>query len=77
MGVVVVRDTRLVHAAVIGDEHSDVPVVLPTEAIELDGFRRSHAHDTFWCGLLLGGCGAQLAHKLYVDRQCSLSSRAC
>ncbi|MER5696103.1 hypothetical protein ACWDBO_29915 [Streptomyces mirabilis] len=56
--------------AVIGDEHSDVPVVLPTEAIELDGFRRSHAHDTFWCGLLLGGCGAQLAHKLYVDRQC-------
>lgn len=70
LGVVVVRDTRLVQTAVIGDEHSDVPIVLPTEAIELDGFRRSHAHDTFWCGLLLGGCGARLAHKLYVDRQC-------
>ncbi|MFF9286447.1 hypothetical protein [Streptomyces griseosporeus] len=64
------RDTRLVQTAVIGDEHSDVPVVLPTEAIELDVFRRAHAHDTFWCGLLLGGCGARLAHKLYVDRQC-------
>lgn len=63
------RDTRLVQTAVIGDEHSDVPVVLPTEAIELDVFRRAHAHDTFWCGLLLGGCGARLAHKLYVDRQ--------
>jgi hypothetical protein len=55
---------------VIGDEHSDVPVVLPTEAIALDGFRRAHAGDTFWCGVLLGGCGAQLAHKLYIDRQC-------
>ncbi|MFH8701895.1 hypothetical protein [Streptomyces chartreusis] len=64
------RDTRLVQTAVIGDEHSDVPVVLPTEAIQLDAFRRAHGHDTFWCGLLLGGCGAQLAHKLYVDRQC-------
>ncbi|MFF8177756.1 hypothetical protein [Streptomyces chartreusis] len=70
MGVVDVRDTRLVQTAVIGDEHSDVPIVLPTEAIGLDAFRRAHAHDTFWCGLLLGGCGAQLAHKLYVDRQC-------
>jgi hypothetical protein len=68
LGVVVVRDTRLVQTAVIGDEHSDVPVVLPTEAIELDIFRHSHEHDTFWCGLLLGGCGAQLAHK-HVDRQ--------
>jgi hypothetical protein len=47
-----------------------VPIVLPTGAIELDGFRRSHAHDTFWCGILLGGCGAHLAHKLYVDRKC-------
>ncbi|MQY40921.1 hypothetical protein SRB17_89540 [Streptomyces sp. RB17] len=51
------RDTRLVQTAVIGDEHSDVPVVLPTEAIEQDVFRRTHAHATFSCGLLLGGCG--------------------
>ncbi|MGW4898278.1 hypothetical protein ACWEQL_39475 [Kitasatospora sp. NPDC004240] len=66
----VVRDTRLVQTAVIGDEHSDVPIMLPTEAIELDVFRRAHQQDTFWCGLLLGGCGGQLATKLYVDRQC-------
>lgn len=65
-----VRDTRLVQTAVIGDEHSDVPILLPTEAIELDVFRRAHRQDTFWCGLLLGGCGGQLATKLYVDRQC-------
>ncbi|MFF7098078.1 hypothetical protein ACFY9A_37690 [Streptomyces rubradiris] len=64
------RDTRLVQTAVIGDEHSDVPIILPTEAIELDVFRRGHQQDTFWCGLLLGGCGDQLATKLYVDRQC-------
>ncbi|WP_424864342.1 hypothetical protein [Streptomyces sp. SAI-163] len=56
--------------AVIGDEHSDVPVVLPIEAIALDAFRRRHRGDSFWCGLLLGGCGARLADKLYIDRQC-------
>ncbi|MFJ5064604.1 hypothetical protein ACIP96_34940 [Streptomyces nigra] len=54
----------------IGNEHSDVPVVLPIAAIELDVFRRRHRGDSFWCGLLLGGCGARLADKLYVDRQC-------
>ncbi|MFJ2627646.1 hypothetical protein ACIO6T_30670 [Streptomyces sp. NPDC087532] len=54
----------------IGDEQSDVPVVLPTVAIELDAFRQLHRHETFWCGVLLGGCGARLADKLYVDRQC-------
>ncbi|WP_127452632.1 hypothetical protein [Streptomyces sp. B29(2018)] len=64
------RDSRLVQTAVIGDEHSDVPVVLPPEAIEVDVFRHAHEEDTFWCGVLLGGCGAQLATKLYVDRQC-------
>ncbi|MFH9418928.1 MULTISPECIES: hypothetical protein [Streptomyces] len=56
--------------AVIGNEHSDMPVVLPIEAIALDAFRRRHHGDSFWCGLLLGGCGARLADKLYVDRQC-------
>ncbi|MER5914993.1 hypothetical protein ABT124_32155 [Streptomyces sp. NPDC001982] len=64
------RDSRLVQTAVIGNEHSDVPVVLPIAAIELDAFRRRHRGDSFWCGLLLGGCGARLADKLYVDRQC-------
>ncbi|WP_328541103.1 zinc finger domain-containing protein [Streptomyces sp. NBC_00344] len=44
--------------------------MLPLEAIELDVFRRRHEHDTFWCGLLLGGCGVQLTTKLYTDRVC-------
>ncbi|MFD7558868.1 hypothetical protein ACFV9E_30580 [Streptomyces sp. NPDC059835] len=44
--------------------------MLPLEAIELDVFRRRHEHDTFWCGLLLGGCGIQLTTKLYTDRVC-------
>lgn len=38
-GDVGVWDTRLVQTAVIGDEHADVPVVLPAEAIKLDVFR--------------------------------------
>ncbi|MFE1413427.1 hypothetical protein ACFW6F_21900 [Streptomyces sp. NPDC058746] len=44
--------------------------MLPLEAIELDAFRQRHKHDTFWCGLLLGGCGIQLTTKLYTDRVC-------
>ncbi|MER6499242.1 hypothetical protein ABT218_07580 [Streptomyces sp. NPDC001455] len=44
--------------------------MLPMEAIELDAFRRSHEDDTFWCGILLGGCGGQLTTKLYTDRAC-------
>nr|WSX54202.1 hypothetical protein OG409_38015 [Streptomyces sp. NBC_00974] len=44
--------------------------MLPLEAIELDAFRRHHEHDTYWCGLLLGGCGVQLTTKLYTDRVC-------
>uniref|UniRef100_UPI002F9121F4 hypothetical protein n=1 Tax=Streptomyces sp. NBC_01562 TaxID=2975879 RepID=UPI002F9121F4 len=44
--------------------------MLPLEAIELDAFRRRHEHDTFWCGPLLGGCGVQLATRLYTDRVC-------
>ncbi|WP_326594199.1 hypothetical protein [Streptomyces sp. NBC_01294] len=44
--------------------------MLPLEAIELDAFRQRHEHDTFWCGLLLGGCGVQLTTKLYTDRVC-------
>ncbi|MGW1761841.1 hypothetical protein [Streptomyces mirabilis] len=42
-------------------------MTLPLEAIELDAFRRRHEHDTFWCGLLLGGRGLQLTTKLYTE----------
>ncbi|MET9694327.1 hypothetical protein ABZY81_38910 [Streptomyces sp. NPDC006514] len=44
--------------------------MLPLEAIELDAFRRRHEGDTYWCGVLLGGCGVQLTTKLYTDRVC-------
>ncbi|MCQ8772084.1 hypothetical protein [Streptomyces telluris] len=40
------------------------------KAIEVDAFRRRHENDSFWCGPLLGGCGAQLTTKLYTDRVC-------
>lgn len=44
---------------------------------QMDVFRHLHRGATFWCGLLLGGCGGQLTTKLYLDRVCSLSSSAC
>lgn len=63
-------DTRRIQTAVLGDAESEMPLLLPLEAIEVDAFRRRHAGDTFWCGLLLGGCGGQLTTKLYTDRVC-------
>ncbi|MFB7763503.1 hypothetical protein [Streptomyces xiamenensis] len=57
----------------IGHAESEEPIILPMEAIELDAFRRRHVGDTFWCGLLLGGCGARLSSKLYTDRVCHFS----
>ncbi|GAA1501061.1 hypothetical protein GCM10009760_63580 [Kitasatospora kazusensis] len=54
----------------LGGAESDDPLILPLEAIELDAFRRHHTEDTFWCGLLLGGCGERLTTKLYTDRAC-------
>ncbi|WP_432066252.1 hypothetical protein [Streptomyces sp. C10-9-1] len=56
--------------AVIGHADSELPVVLPIEAIELDDFRARHAGETYWCGVWLGGCGHQLTTKLYTDRAC-------
>ncbi|MFH8470357.1 hypothetical protein [Streptomyces sp. NPDC017991] len=63
-------DKRQIQTAVLGGADSEDPLMLPLEAIELDAFRRRHEHDTFWCGLLLGGCGLQLTTKLYTDRVC-------
>jgi hypothetical protein len=70
-------DRRQIQTAVLGGADSDEPLMLLLEAIELDAFRRRQEHDTFWCGLLLGGCGLQLTTKQYTDRVCSLSSSAC
>ncbi|MGJ5763128.1 competence protein CoiA family protein [Streptomyces galbus] len=63
-------DKRRVQTAVIGNADSELPVVLPMEAIELDDFRVRHAGQTYWCGMWLGGCGHQLFIKLYTDRVC-------
>ncbi|MFE7620565.1 hypothetical protein [Streptomyces sp. NPDC057496] len=63
-------DKRRVQTAVIGHADSELPVVLPMEAIELDDFRARHADETYWCGVWLGGCGHQLTTKLYTDRAC-------
>ncbi|WEH43990.1 hypothetical protein [Streptomyces sp. AM 2-1-1] len=64
------RDKRQIQTAVLGSADSEEPLVLPLEAIELDAFRTVHERDSFWCGLLLGGCGGRLTTKLYTDRVC-------
>ncbi|MGW7594175.1 zinc finger domain-containing protein, partial [Streptomyces rubiginosohelvolus] len=64
------EDRRQIQTAVLGSADSEKPLMLPLEAIELDAFRRRFEHDTFWCGLLPGGCGGQLTTKLYTDRVC-------
>ncbi len=53
-------DNRQIQTAVLADPESDDPVVCPTDADELDEFREEFAGTTFWCGILLGGCGGQL-----------------
>lgn len=68
-------DKRRVQTAVIGHADSELPVVLPMEAIELDDFRARHADETYWCGVWLGGCGHQLGTKLYTDRACHFAHR--
>ncbi|MGC4987280.1 hypothetical protein ACLQ18_43040 [Streptomyces sp. DT193] len=50
--------------------------MLPMEAIELDAFRRHYEGHTFWCGMLLGGCGGQLTTKLYTDKVCHFAHYA-
>ncbi|MGW0820689.1 hypothetical protein [Streptomyces sp. NPDC002845] len=60
-------DTRQIQTAVLGGAESELPLLLPLEAIEMDAFRCRHVGDTFWCRLLLGGCGGQLTTKLYTE----------
>ncbi|WP_224281198.1 hypothetical protein [Streptomyces sp. LS1784] len=56
--------------AVLGHPGSDTPIILPPDYDDLDRFRRVHRSDSFWCGVLLGGCGKQLSGKRYLDRVC-------
>ncbi|WP_370011848.1 hypothetical protein UIS43_24540 [Nocardiopsis sp. LDBS0036] len=63
-----VFDHRLVQTAVLGDRRSADPVYLPMEREDALEFRRRHPHATFWCGLLLGGCGGRLGPKVYREK---------
>ncbi|MFE2541726.1 hypothetical protein [Actinacidiphila glaucinigra] len=63
-------DTRRIRTAVLGHRDSEEPLALPQKAFDLDVFRHLHRGATFWCGVLLGGCGGQLMTKLYTDRVC-------
>ncbi|MEU5980400.1 hypothetical protein [Streptomyces sp. NPDC047315] len=53
-------DYRQIQTAVLAYPESDDPVICPTDADELDEFREEFSATTFWCGVLLGGCGGQL-----------------
>ncbi|SEG83178.1 hypothetical protein SAMN05216223_11414 [Actinacidiphila yanglinensis] len=63
-------DHRLVQTAVIGHKESDVPVILPMDATDLDVWRKLHPAYTYWCGLQLGGCGGALSDKRYTHKVC-------
>ncbi|MFE6813534.1 hypothetical protein [Streptomyces sp. NPDC057675] len=68
-------DKRRVQTAVIGHADSEIPVVLPMEAMEAGFFLARLDGHTFWCGVWLGGCGQQLTKKLYTDRACHFAHR--
>ncbi|WP_436791719.1 hypothetical protein [Yinghuangia sp. YIM S10712] len=61
-------DNRKVQTAIFGSAGSDEPALLPQGRDSALRFRRRHGHHTFWCGELLGGCGAQLSARIPGDR---------
>ncbi|MGW3934908.1 hypothetical protein [Streptomyces phaeochromogenes] len=63
-------DHRLIQTAVIGDKKSDLAIILPMEAAELARWRKQHPNYTYWCGILLGGCGEPLTDHLYRSKVC-------
>ncbi|MGW7046911.1 hypothetical protein ACWGDT_30325 [Streptomyces avermitilis] len=66
-------DHRLVQTAVIGDKKSDLAIILPMEAAELARWRKQHPNYTYWCGILLGGCGEPLTDRLYYSKVCHVA----
>ncbi|MGA4867232.1 hypothetical protein ACPB9J_31855 [Streptomyces lavendulocolor] len=53
-------DKRQVQTAVLGSPDSDEAVLCPTEVDELEAFLAEYRNETFWCGILLRGCGGRL-----------------
>ncbi|MEV8335584.1 hypothetical protein [Streptomyces niveus] len=66
-------DKRQIQTAVWGNAKSDEPLICPTDPDDLDAFRAQHRTDTFWCGVLLGGCGGQLLTRRCDTRVCHFS----
>ncbi|MEV4038206.1 competence protein CoiA family protein [Streptomyces umbrinus] len=64
------EDHRRVQTAVIGDKKSDIAIILPMAAAELARWRKQHPNYTYWCGILLGGCGEPLTDRLYHSKVC-------
>lgn len=65
-----ILDHRRVQTAVIGHENSDLPVILPMDAHELDLWRKAHPGYSYWCGHHLGGCGGELSDRRYTEKVC-------
>ncbi|MFI2303128.1 competence protein CoiA family protein [Actinacidiphila glaucinigra] len=63
-------DTRKVQTAVAGRASSDEPVFMPFDADDFDRFIEHYPERSFYCGILLGGCGKRLSAKRYVDKKC-------
>lgn len=68
-------DSRLVQTAVIGSRTSGTAIILPTDAYDLERWRRRHPRYTYWCGTQLGGCGNELSDRLYRDKVCHFAHR--
>lgn len=68
-------DHRLVQTAVIGDKKSDLAIILLMEAAVLARWRKQHPDYTYWCGILLGGCGEPLTDRLYYSKVCYFAHR--
>ncbi|NKS26553.1 hypothetical protein GS505_12165 [Rhodococcus hoagii] len=58
------RDTRRVQTAVLKSAGSDDPVLMPMERWDALALRAALAHQSVWCGRLLGGCGRQLTTRI-------------
>ncbi|MGY9064002.1 hypothetical protein [Streptomyces sp. CAS3] len=69
-------DTRKVQTAVTYGAESDQPVFLPYAHDNFDRFMRGRTRDDFYCGVLLGGCGAKLSPKRYMDKKCHFAHRS-
>ncbi|CAO0833967.1 Competence protein CoiA-like family protein OS=Streptomyces microflavus OX=1919 GN=Smic_65470 PE=4 SV=1 [Streptomyces microflavus] len=68
-------DTRKVQTAVTYGAESDQPVFLPYAHDNFYRFMRGRTRDDFYCGVLLGGCGAKSSPKRYMDKKCHFAHR--